>query len=57
MPAEMKEIHKDLESLKRDLAFIKHILSENYELSVSAKKQLKRARKTDKSKYIGLNEI
>ena len=53
----MKEIHKDLESLKRDLAFIKHVLSENYELSASAKKRLKRARKTDKSKYVNLNEI
>ena len=57
MPTEMKEIHKDLESLKRDLALIKHILSENYELSASVKKRLKKARKTDKSKYVDLNEI
>ena len=53
----MKEIHKDLESLKRELALIKHILSENYKLSAHAKKRLKKARKTDKSKYISLNKI
>ena len=57
MATEIERIHKDLASLKKDIVFIKHILKENYELSDYAKKKLKKARKTSKSKYIDLSEI
>lgn len=57
MATEIKEIHKDLDSMKKDLTFIKHILSEDYELSSSAKKRLKKARKTPTTEYIDLSEI
>ena len=57
MTAEIEKIHKDLISLKKDVAFIRHILRENYELSSHAKKELKKARKTPKSKYVDMNEL
>ena len=57
MATEVEKIHKDLVSLKKDLAFIKHILKEEYELSSEAKKKLQKARKTPKSKYIDLDEL
>jgi len=57
MPAEIEKIHKELEIIRKDMKFIKHILQENYELSVYAKKKLKNARKTPKSKYIDLDEL
>jgi len=57
MPTEMEKIHKDLVSLKKDMAFIRHVLKEDYELSNRAKKELRKARKTPKSKYVDLNEL
>ena len=48
-------MHEDLEELKRDIALIKHILSEEGELTEQAKKQLKEARQTEDSVYIKLD--
>ena len=48
----VEHIHKDLEDLKRDMAIIKHILSEEGKLSDYARKELKEARKTPDSEYI-----
>lgn len=45
-------MHKDLEDLKRDMAIIKHILSEEGKLSDYAQKELQEARKTPDSEYI-----
>lgn len=44
-------MHEDLETLKRDVALIKHILQEEGELTDEAKKQLKEARKAPISDY------
>ena len=49
--SELKHIHQDIESLKRDIAVIKHILSEEGDLTDEAKKRLERARKTPISQY------
>ena len=40
--------------IKKDVEFIKNILSEDFELSDEAKKQLKEARATDESECIEL---
>ncbi len=47
----MEHIHEDLEALKRDIAVIKYILSEEGELTEEAKKRLKEARKLPHSQY------
>ena len=52
--SEIKHIHQDLETLKRDVALIKHILTEEGELTVEAKKRLEIARKTPRSQYVSL---
>ena len=47
-------MHKDLETLKRDIALIKHILTEEGEITEETKKRLDKARKTPVSKYVKL---
>ncbi len=54
---EIKNIHEDLELLKRDMAVIKHILSEEGELTPQAKKRLEKARKTSINEYISNDEL
>ena len=51
---EMKHMHEDIEILKRDIAVIKHILSEEGKLTPEAKKRLEKARKTPLSEYVEL---
>lgn len=51
---EIKHIHEDLEIMKRDIALIKHILTEEGELTSEAKKRLETARKTPLSQYVPL---
>ncbi len=51
---EIKHMHKDMETLKRDIAIIKYILSEEGELTEEAKKRLSKSRKTSISKYVKL---
>ena len=55
MQADIKHMHKDIEEIKKDLDFIKNILSENYELSDSARKQL--ADDTPISEYIDHEDV
>lgn len=43
---DLKGMHEDLEILKRDISIIKHILSEEGELTSSAKMRLAKARQT-----------
>ncbi len=52
--AEIKHIYNDLEELKRDVSIIKHILSEEGELSEDVKRRLAKARGTPFSKYLKL---
>ncbi len=51
---ELKNIYEDLESLKSDIAIIKHILSEEGELTEEAKARLAKARKTPTNQYLKL---
>ena len=53
--SEIKHIHEDLVQLRRDVALIKHIISEEYELTEEAKTKLLKARKTPRSQYIKLD--
>ncbi len=54
MPATIETIHQEIIELKKDLEFIKDVLSENFELSDYAKKALKEARETPESEYTSL---
>ena len=51
---DLKHMHKDIEALKNDVAVIKHILSEEGELTDEARRRLESARKTPISKYVKL---
>ena len=50
----IEHLHKDLRELKRDMAFIKHVLTEKAELSEEVKKRLHKVRKTSMSEYVEL---
>lgn len=52
--SEILHMHEDIESLKNDLAVIKHILSQEGKLTDEAKKRLAKARATPDSEYIEL---
>ena len=49
--SDVSHMHEDIETLKRDVSIIKHILSEEGELTEESKKRLAKARKTPLSKY------
>ena len=51
---DFKHMHEDIETLKNDVAVIKHILSEEGELTDEAKQRLEAARKTPASEYVKL---
>lgn len=51
---ELVHMHKDLESIKQDIALIKHILVEEGELTENARQRLETARKTPLSHYAKL---
>lgn len=57
MTTSIETIHEELEALRKDVTFIKHVLSEDSELSNKAKKELALARKTPLSKYISQEEM
>lgn len=50
----LEHMHEDIEVLKRDIAIIKHILSEEGELTSDTKQRLERVRKTPHEKYVEL---
>lgn len=52
-----KHFDKDLETLKRDVALIKHILCEEGSLTDYAKKAIKIARVTPRAAYISHAEV
>ena len=49
--------NKELEKLKRDVAVIKHILSEEGKFNPIARQALEHARKTPENEYISHNEL
>lgn len=54
MTTATKIIQQELLEIKKDVEFIKHLLSEDFELSDYAKRALKEARKTLESEYVNL---
>lgn len=54
MATTVETIHKDLVELKKDVEYIKAVLSEDFELSEHAKNALREARKTAESEYVDL---
>lgn len=52
--ATIETVHREIMELKKDMDFIKDVLSEKFELSDYAKKSLKQARKTSESEYVDL---
>ena len=54
MKATIETLHQDLDHLKKDVEYIKNILSEDLELSEYAKESLKEARETPESEYVDL---
>ncbi|MBI2147496.1 hypothetical protein HYU19_03390 [Candidatus Woesearchaeota archaeon] len=50
--AVMQHLHQDMEEVKKDIALIKYILSEEGELADTAKLRLAKARKTPLSDYV-----
>ncbi len=53
----VQHMHEDLEELKRDLAVIKHVLSEEGKLTPHAQKLLREARETPDSEYIDHQDL
>ena len=51
---DIRHMHEDLELIKQDIAIIKHILTEEGELTPEAKERLSKARKTHLDKYVKL---
>ncbi len=54
MATSIESIHQELSYIRKDLDYIKGILSEDFELSDSARKALKEARKTPEKEYVDL---
>ena len=54
MKATIETLHQDLVHLKKDMEYLKNVLSEDFELSEYAKKSLKEARETPESEYADL---
>lgn len=52
--ANLKQIYGEIELLRNDISVIKHILSQEGELTEEARKRLAAARKTPSSKYAKL---
>jgi hypothetical protein len=52
--AEIRHMHNDIELIKEDIAVIKHLLSEEGELTEEAQKRLAKARNTSEKDYLEL---
>lgn len=53
----VQHMHDDLEVIKRDLAVIKHILSEEGRLTAHARTLLDEARATPEDEYVSQEEL
>ena len=54
MSTSIEKLHKEIMNLRKDVNYIKSLISEDFELSNHAKKKLKEARETPESEYIEL---
>ena len=53
----LETIHNELEDIKGEIKFIRHVMEEDYRLSDWAKKELVEARKIPDSKLIDHEEV
>ncbi len=53
----LEQIHGGLESLKKDISFIKRVVAEDFELSEEAKRELKEARGTSEEEYVDQEQM
>lgn len=53
----LETIHNELEGIKGEIKFIRHVMEEDYRLSDWAKKELVEARKIPDSKLIDHEEV
>lgn len=54
MASDIEQVKEELQHLRKDLDFIKHLLIEDLELSDAAKEGLRKARMTPRSDYVTL---
>ncbi len=54
---QLETIHNELEGIKGEIKFIRHVMEEDYRLSDWAKKELVEARKIPDSKLIDHEEV
>lgn len=54
MVTTIETIHQDIIGLRKDIEYVKNILSEEFELSEHVKKALKEARETPENEYVNL---
>jgi hypothetical protein len=57
MEINANHLHRDILSLKRDIALIKHMLMSEGKLTEWAKKELAKARKEEESSYTNLENL
>ena len=54
MTTTIENLHQELVELKKDMAYVKSLISEDFELSEHAKNALKEARETTDTEYVDL---
>lgn len=52
-----KELLEHIEELREEMAYIRSILAEDFELSEHAKREMKEARKTPTEEYVDLDDL
>ena len=53
----LEHMHEDLETLKREISVIKHVLLQEGRLKPAARKALKEARSTPDEEYVSHQEL
>ena len=56
-PVTLETLYKDMESIKRDIKWIKAVLESELELSEETKKELKEARSEHLSEYVKHEDV
>ena len=52
MSANLATINRDIQQMKNELLFLRHVMAEDFELSKETTKRLEMARKTPRSAYL-----
>ena len=58
MTVTLETIHEDMQKIKNELLFLRHVMEEEYELSGEARQELQAAReRMDKGEYIPHEDV